>query len=165
MYVNRYIPWNVNPATVGSIDVDYSKLFSDLVRVEISLWDAVDESLRERHDLPLPWFEPMRVIDRMGGGRVIDIAEELRITVGGTSKLVDRIEGAGYMKRTPDPNDGRAMRIQLTPAGRRKLRAAEKTQRTVVQRFLDATLSSDSQAQLAGVLERLRETQPGEGGG
>lgn len=150
---------------MASIGVDYSKLFSDLVRVEISLWDAVDKSVRERHDLPLPWFEPMRVIDRMGAGRVIDIAEELRITVGGSSKLVDRIEGAGYVRRSPDPSDGRAMRIELTPAGRRKLRGAEKTQCIVVQRFLDATLSSNPQAQLAGVLERLRQAQPGVDGG
>lgn len=148
-----------------AIHVDLPKLFSDLVRVEIDLWNAVDRKLREVHDLPLTWFEPMQAIDRLRGGRVIDIAEELRITVGGSSKLVDRIAGAGYVRRSPDPDDGRAMTVELTAAGRRKLRAAEKTHRTELRRLLAAGLPDRSLVQLADTIERLRAAQPGGGQG
>lgn len=42
-----------------------------------------------------------------------------KVTVGG---LIDRLEAAGYVTRTPDPTDGRAKRIQITEAGRQVLK-------------------------------------------
>jgi DNA-binding MarR family transcriptional regulator len=74
-------------------------LFSDLIRLETELWDLVEARLRRDHDLALSWFELMQEIDRIQGCRVIDIAEALSITIGGTSKLVDRIENAGWCVR------------------------------------------------------------------
>jgi DNA-binding MarR family transcriptional regulator len=71
----------------------------------------------------------MRVIDDRGGCRVHDIAAELAITVGGTSKLVDRIEQAGHTRRRANPLDARSSIIELTPGGRRLLARA----RVVVQ--------------------------------
>lgn len=102
---------------------DLRRLFSDLVRFETELWDAVDRRLRSELDLPLSWFEPMLIIDELDGCRVHDIAEALSITVGGTSKLVDRIESAGLCERRPNPDDRRSSLIGLTPAGRRRLTA------------------------------------------
>jgi hypothetical protein len=46
---------------------------------------------------------------------VFDIAEELSLTVGGTSKLVDRIEAAGHCVRRANPDDRRSSIIELTP--------------------------------------------------
>lgn len=100
-------------------------LFSDLVRLETALWDLVDGRLRRDHDLALSWFEPMQVIDRVSGCRVVDIASALSITVGGTSKLVDRLEAAGLCAREANPNDARSSVLALTSAGRRRLAAAQ----------------------------------------
>jgi DNA-binding MarR family transcriptional regulator len=50
---------------------------------------------------------------------VYDIAHELAITTGGTSKLVDRIEASGYCRRLPNPADRRSSLLELTPAGQR----------------------------------------------
>ena len=91
------------------------------------MWDLVDLRLRREHDLALSWFEPMHVIDRTPDCRVIDIAEALSITVGGTSKLVDRIENAGRCERSPNPDDGRSSTIKLTGPGQRLLTAALRT--------------------------------------
>jgi MarR family transcriptional regulator, organic hydroperoxide resistance regulator len=100
------------------------EVFNELVRLEIEIWNAVDARLREDHDLPLTHFEPMSVIDRMGICRVYDIASELGITTGGTSKLVDRIEEQGLLRRRPNPNDRRSSLLELTPAGRKLVKAA-----------------------------------------
>ncbi len=99
-------------------------VFSDLVRLETELWDLVDRRLRRDHDLPLSWFEPMAVIDRVPDCRVADIAEALSITVGGISKLIDRIERAGWCRRAPNPGDARSSVIALTRAGRGRFEAA-----------------------------------------
>lgn len=52
---------------------------------------------------------------------MFDITEELSLTVGGTSKLVDRIEAAGHCVRRANPDDRRSFIIELTPGGRRLL--------------------------------------------
>jgi DNA-binding MarR family transcriptional regulator len=82
---------------------DFKQLFSDLIRFETELWNAVDACLRTEHDLPLHKFEPMQIIERTRDCRVFDIAEALSLTTGGVSKLVDSIEASGYVRRRPNP--------------------------------------------------------------
>ena len=96
---------------------DLKTLFHELIRFETELWNAIDTRLRSGHDLPLTWFEPMQVMARYPVCRVYDIAGELSITPGGTSKLVDRIEAAGLCCRKANPADRRSHLIELTPAG------------------------------------------------
>ena len=96
----------------------------DLIRFETELWDAVDARLRADVELPLSWFEPMTIIGQSEACRVNDIAEALSITVGGTSKLVDRIEAAGLCMRQPNPEDRRSSLISLTPVGEQRLSLA-----------------------------------------
>ncbi|WP_205660780.1 hypothetical protein [Amycolatopsis vastitatis] len=66
--------------------VDLKLLYHDLVRFEMELWGAVDARLRAECDLQLTWFEVMRLLGRRGGCRVLDIAEEFGITVGGPAR-------------------------------------------------------------------------------
>ena len=103
---------------------DLRRLFNDIVRFEIELWNAVDAGLKREFGRPLTHFEPMSVIDRVPGCRVYDIARELGITTGGTSKLVDRIEASGYCRRLPNPADRRSSLLELTPEGQRMLAEA-----------------------------------------
>jgi MarR family transcriptional regulator, organic hydroperoxide resistance regulator len=132
------------------------ELFHDLIRFEIELWDAVDTRLKNEHDLPLTHFEPMWVIARQPGCRFYDIASELGITTGGTSKLVDRIEASGYCRRLPNPADRRSSLLELTPVGERILAAAGATFDDELQRWLGAALPERTLRQFAATLSRLR---------
>jgi DNA-binding MarR family transcriptional regulator len=135
---------------------DLRELFNDLIRFEIELWDAVDARLKSEHDLPLTHFEPMSVIARQPGCRVYDIARELGITTGGTSKLVDRIEASGYCRRLPNPADRRSSLLELTPQGERMLAAAGATFDAELQRRLGAALPERTLRQFGATLSRLR---------
>lgn len=42
----------------------------------------------------------------------------LRRSSGGMTKILKRLEASGCVERTPDPEDGRGMRVTLTPRGR-----------------------------------------------
>ncbi len=143
---------------------DLAELFSDLVRVETELWNELDGRLLEAHDLSLTWFEPMQVIDSAARTRVVDIAAALRITVGGASKLVERIEAAGLIVRSADPADGRATSLTLTAAGRGRLRAAESSHRESLRELLGSQLPPPRLRELARSLEALR-SQPRPRGG
>jgi DNA-binding MarR family transcriptional regulator len=130
---------------------------TDLIRLEIALWDRVDARLRQSHELPLAFFESLLFISRAPRGsiRVGDLARALRVTVGGTSKLVDRIARAGLIAREPDPDDRRASRVSLTTAGKRKLTAAIKTYDSEVGGILGAVLTPAEQQQMSDCVSRL----------
>jgi len=135
---------------------DLKVLFSELVRFETELWDAVEARLRADHGITLPFFEFMRIISRRPECRVQDIAAELSITVGGTSKIVDRIEAAGYCARSANPHDRRSSVIALTPAGRRLLPRLTATVDSELHARLGGELSDRSVTQLTRTLSRLR---------
>lgn len=135
---------------------DLLVFFGALVRLEIELWDAVDARLRHDHDLPLSRFEPLRVIGRLQPCRVQDIAGDLAITVGGTSKLVDRIEGAGLCCRLPNPDDGRSSLIELTETGRQLLARATRTAEDELRRRIGGELPGPAARDLVATLTALR---------
>lgn len=52
------------------------------------------------------------------GTRLTVLAERAEMTHPSMSELVTNIERLGYVERVPDPTDGRARLVRLTPAGR-----------------------------------------------
>jgi DNA-binding MarR family transcriptional regulator len=141
----------------GEADPDLRVLFGELVRLETELWSAVEARLRSGHGIVLPTFEFLQVISRQPRCRVHDIATELGITVGGTSKIVDRMEAAGLCARRANPGDRRSSIISLTPAGRRMLAEATATVDDELRLRL-GQLPARSRAQLTRTLTRLRAT-------
>lgn len=77
------------------------------------------------------------------------------MTVGGTSKLVDRIEAAGLIARAPDPDDRRAARVRLTGEGERKLKTAVATYEEEAAAFLGSVLSASEQQRMHTYVTRL----------
>jgi MarR family transcriptional regulator, organic hydroperoxide resistance regulator len=135
---------------------DLRRLFNDIIRFEIELWNAVDARLKNEFDLPLTHFEPMLVMDRLPGCRVYDIATELGITTGGTSKLVDRIEASGYCRRLPNPADRRSSLLELTKEGRRLLTEAGVAFDDELERRLGTPVPERTLRQFGATLSRLR---------
>jgi MarR family transcriptional regulator, organic hydroperoxide resistance regulator len=131
-------------------------LFHQLIRFETELWNAVDARLRAEFDLPLSRLEPMQVIARRSSCRVYDIAEELSITIGGTSKLVDRIEAAGYCVRRANPDDRRSSIIELTAAGRRISAKATKMFEDELRTRIGSAVPGRSLRQFYATLVKLR---------
>ncbi len=135
---------------------DLARLFGDLVRLEIELWDAVDARLKRSADLPLGRFLAMRAIAGTASCRVQDIAGELSITVGATSKVVDRIEAAGHCVRRPNPADRRSSFVELTPAGRSALAAAATEFDAELAVRLGSVLPAEALDRLGATLATLR---------
>ncbi|WP_055591108.1 MarR family winged helix-turn-helix transcriptional regulator [Streptacidiphilus griseoplanus] len=130
-------------------------VFTDLVRVETRLYNAVSARLRTEQGLGLGQYEFLEIVDRVPGCRVLDIATELAITVGAVSKAVDRLEAAGWCRRVAHPQDRRSSVLELTPEGAQRLSAS----RLVVEselRSLTATVSPDELARIAATLAGLR---------
>lgn len=136
--------------------VDLKLVFHDLVQLEIELWNAVDARLRAECDLQLTWFEVMQLLARRSECRIQDVAEEFGITVGGTSKVVDRIEAAGYCRRRANPNDRRSSLVELTPAGRRLVARAMKVFEAELVARIGSVLPEQELETFAATLSALR---------
>jgi DNA-binding MarR family transcriptional regulator len=67
----------------------------------------------------LGWYDVLWALHRSPGRRlrVNELAREVVLSPTGMSRLVDRVEGAGYVRREPDPRDRRALQVVLTDAG------------------------------------------------
>jgi DNA-binding MarR family transcriptional regulator len=136
---------------------DLTSLFSDLVRLETRLYNALDTRLKAEHDLPLGQFEFLRFIAASGTTRVHDLAHEFAITVGATSKAVDRLEAAGRCRRTANPDDRRSSLVEPTPAGIEVLTAAAPTVEAELVTWIGSVLPDRSLEDLATLLSMLRQ--------
>lgn len=133
-------------------------MFSELVRLETELWNAVEGRVRAEHDVALGSYEVMTLITQQPGCRVHDIAAALSITVGGVSKIVDRLEAAGYCARRANPADRRSSIIELTAPGDRLLVQLSQTVEDELERRLGPARSGVSLAGLTRTLTQLRST-------
>ncbi|MFE9327957.1 MarR family winged helix-turn-helix transcriptional regulator [Nocardia sp. NPDC052278] len=60
-----------------------------------------------------------RLAARIGpdGSRLTELAEQAQVTKQTAGFLVDQLERAGYVRRVPDPSDGRARLVVLSERG------------------------------------------------
>ena len=136
--------------------LDVVGLFGDLVRLETELWNRVEAQVQQAHGVPLAWLEVTQVVAATTDCRVLDIARALSITVGGASKVVDRVEAGGLCRRQPNPADGRSNFISLTPSGKRLLAAGNATFASALEGWFGSALPADELAELSVTLRRLR---------
>lgn len=65
-------------------------------------------------------------LDRMGPNvRQTDLAHAVGVTQPSLVALLNQLEAAGLIGRSPDPDDGRAKQLRLTPEGRARLARIE----------------------------------------
>jgi DNA-binding MarR family transcriptional regulator len=60
----------------------------------------------------------LRQVADSGSLRPSELANLLSVEASHVTRQVQQLEKAGHLTRVPDPNDRRAQRIELTPAGR-----------------------------------------------
>jgi len=105
--------------------VAFDTVFTDLVRVETRLYNAVAERVRAAVGVGAGHFELLRYVRDHPDARVADLASAFAIGAGTTSKIVDRVEKEGWMERRPNPANRRSSLLALTPAGESVVSRAE----------------------------------------
>lgn len=63
----------------------------------------------------------LRQISDSEPSRPGELANQLGVEASHVTRTVQQLRKSGYVSRVPDPDDGRAQRIQLTEAGRRTI--------------------------------------------
>ena len=111
----RSEPWNDERVTTFALLVEAHDLIGKLL-----------DQTYEKVDLSSTRFELLLCLARSPGQRrrLSDLASQLVVTTGGVTRLVDRCERDGLVKRMGDCVDGRVTYAVLTARGMQSLRRA-----------------------------------------
>ncbi|MGD8165764.1 MarR family winged helix-turn-helix transcriptional regulator [Herbiconiux sp. P16] len=135
----------------------YGDLFTEVVRFEIELWDRLDERQRADTGVSIAQLQALRAIaSGNGAARVQDVSDELQITVGAASKLIDRLERDGWATRAAHPSDRRSMVVTLSPQGEAAHAKAAAAADRNLRSLLADRLNEDQAAELAATLASVR---------
>ncbi|RBY83165.1 MarR family winged helix-turn-helix transcriptional regulator [Blastococcus sp. TF02A-26] len=99
-----------------------------------------------------------RIAARIGedGTRLTDLAAQAQVTKQTAGFLVEQLEKAGYVRRVPDPTDGRARLVCFAERGRAAVAVARRVE-VEVEAEWTAHLGEESTRALREALTRLRE--------
>jgi DNA-binding MarR family transcriptional regulator len=99
-----------------------------------------------------------RVFQRIhpDGSRLTDLADQAQMSKQSAGVLVDELQRLGYVRRVPDPTDGRARLIVIEQRGRRAVEVAMATRDEILAQW-QAYLGTRNFALLHQILDQLRE--------
>lgn len=109
------------------------------------------------HELEQWSFDVLATLRRAGAPYELTPGSLLRRTLvssGAMTNRLDRLEGAGFVQRRPDPDDRRGVLVRLTPAGKRRVDACLADLVGRERQFL-APLPPLDQQLLADLLRRM----------
>lgn len=89
--------------------------------------------------------------------RMTELADAVLLSRSGVTRLVDRMERDGLVRRQRIDSDGRGVVAALTEAGLQRLRVASRTHLAGVMRHFVAVLESDELIEFGCTCEHLAE--------
>jgi DNA-binding MarR family transcriptional regulator len=93
-----------------------------LLRGQALVVEQVERELAAEKLPPLGWYDVLTELDKAGGRlRIHELADAVILSRSGLTRLLDRLEAAGLLRREPCENDRRGAFAAITPAGRRML--------------------------------------------
>ena len=161
------LPVNERPVSEsrdGRATVDQLAAWRALHRADALLFAALNDHLRT--GVGIVYFE-REVLDALhrGGGRLRmgTLAAELMISRSGTTRLVERMEKCGWVRRESVPEDRRSTWAELTDGGRDVLHRAQPVVDAVVATFFGHHVSTVALKNCAVALTTLTDANRGPG--
>ncbi|QPK81506.1 MarR family transcriptional regulator [Schaalia sp. ZJ405] len=121
------------------------------------LTERIGSALKASHKLSLPEYNVLLQVSRAGtqGIRLSILAHEVVFSPSRLTHTINRLVARGFVARSACEGDRRGGLVHLTETGRKTLRAAAKTQRSIVRTFVLDGMSEDELAVLHGIFERI----------
>lgn len=140
-----------------SIDDARITSFGRLIEAREALVHLLDQELEAGVGVPLIWYGVLLHIGRSPGGvrPISELIAATAFTSGGVTRLVDRMERAGYVHRAPCPSDRRVVYVALTASGRDLLERGTAVHLRGIQAHLIDALAPEEVAQLDAILAKL----------
>jgi len=147
----------VNRPDVRQLDERELRAWRGMLRAHAALTKALDADLDAEHRLPLSSYEVLLYLNDAEGGRmrIRDLASSVILSRSGLTRLADRLEREGLIRRESCSSDARGAYAVLTPAGAQKLAAARVTHLAGVRSLFLEHLSDDELDALGDAWDRV----------
>ncbi len=106
-------------------------------------------------DTPPAQARLLSLIEEIGPARIGDLASADHCSQPTMTTQVQRVEAAGWVRRTSDPSDARVALIHITPAGKVVLEKVRVARRATLAPVIDA-LTDDERASLIDATKLLQ---------
>src|ERR1700682_2353535 len=96
------------------------RAWTRLIRAQQVALSAVEAELKAASFPPLAWYDVLLELSRVEGEglRPFVLEQQLLLAQYNLSRLLDRLEKAGYVERAACPDDGRGLIVAITASGR-----------------------------------------------
>lgn len=120
---------------------------------------AVNRDLEADSGMPVSWFEVLVRLVRSPGERLrmSELASQVALSTSGLTRLADRLDEAGFIRREACPSDRRGAFAVLTDEGRRTLEQALPAHLASLDRHLAQPLGEEGMATFEGLMRVLRD--------
>lgn len=148
-----------DPTRLASLDEPIIEAFGMLVEAHNEVVNLAQRQLEASSDVPVPWLGVLLRLARSPDQRLrmTELARDMTMSTSGLTRLIDRIEAAGHVRREACPEDRRGLHAVLTDAGREVLGRAVPGHVVDLQRTMGDALSAEELAELTRLLRTVRD--------
>ena len=139
------------------------RAWARLIKAQQIALASIETALKTAKLPPLAWYDALLELEGAGerGLRPGELQREMLLAQYNLSRLIDRIERAGYVERRPCDDDGRGQAIVITAAGRDIRVRMWAVYGPAIQRALGDHLSPKQAETLDALLGKLVENSDG----
>jgi DNA-binding MarR family transcriptional regulator len=122
----------------------------------LALIDVLDTELERDTGLPLRWYDVLvHLEDTPAGLRMNDLAERILYSKSGFTRVVDKLEAAGLVRRVRPEHDRRSVLVLLTNQGRDTMEHARRHHRNGIEQHFSHHLTDTDIKALTRALEKI----------
>ena len=134
------------------------KLWLRMLSCTVKIENEIRGRLRAQFGITLPRFDLMAQLERYPDGlRMGELSRRMMVTGGNITGITDQLAQENLVQRVPDPKDGRAYSVKLTPAGRKAFAAMAAVHEEWIAELLQ-DVSGKDKAQLIELLSHMKRS-------
>ena len=110
----------------------------------------------EDHDITIQQFIVLKAVHENENSKMSDLSNELGVSLGNMTGMVDRLIKGGLVERFDDPADRRIVRVKLTRKARSIIEKIESRRNKMFVKILEK-ISERDRTTLITIIERIAE--------
>src|SRR6059036_1676585 len=109
----------------------------------LALLDVLDSELERQAGIPLRWYDVLVQLEETPDGIAMnELAERILYSKSGFTRVVDRMEEAGLVRRVRSENDRRSIFVLLTDKGRMTMENARRYHQHAIEQHFSRHLAN-----------------------
>ncbi|MFD9562237.1 MarR family winged helix-turn-helix transcriptional regulator [Streptomyces sp. NPDC059994] len=132
-------------------------VYGRVYRISRAMGDRIEKEYK-RFGISRGEFDVLATLRRSGEPYTLSprqLSATLMLTTGGMTGRLDKLENAGLLSRSPDPNDRRGLRVTLSDKGREIVDESVTAGLEMQHEVLDGVLDAAEAEQLNALLRKL----------